>query len=80
MPTFMGGNFDGNTAFENTMTNNPFSEFPSGVYNWFLYSSGIFFGELIRHVFIDEHKSDFGEMLVHHLATTFLIFGSAYAN
>ena len=62
------------------MTNNPFSEFPCGVYNWFLYSSGIFFGELIRHVFIDEHKSDFGEMLVHHLATIFLIFGSAYAN
>ena len=80
MPTFMGGNFDGKTAFVNTMTNNPFGEFPSGIYNWFLYSSGMYFGELIRQVFIDEHKSDFGEILAHHLATIFLTFGSAYAN
>ena len=76
----MGGDHDGKTAFENTMTNNPFNEFPRGVYTWFLYSAGIFFGELVRHVFIDEHKSDFGEMCVHHLATIMLIFGSGYAN
>ena len=62
------------------MINNPFCEFPPGVYEWFLYSSGYYFGELFRHVFIDEHKSDFGEMLIHHLSTVFLVFGSAYAN
>lgn len=62
------------------MVNNPFCEYPPGVYEWFLYSSGIYFGELVRHVFFDEHKPDFAEMLIHHLATVFLVFGSAYAN
>ena len=47
---------------------------------WFLCSSGIFLGELVRHVFWDERKSDFGEMLIHHLATVFLVTGSALGN
>ena len=76
----MGGNYDGKTAFESTMINNPFCEFPREVYEWFLYSSGIYFGELIRHVFFDERRYDFSEMLIHHLSTVFLVFGSAYAN
>ena len=76
----MGGNHEGKTAFENTMTNNPFNTFPRGVYEWFLFSAGNYFGELALHVFVNEHKSDFGEMCVHHLATIFLIFGSGYAN
>ena len=80
MPWFMGGNNDGRTAFESTMLNNPFNEFPNEVYTWFLYSSGIYFGELVRHLFIDERRYDFGEMLIHHLSTFFLVFGSAYAN
>ena len=80
LPTFMGGHYDGKTAFENTMANNPFNTFPRGVYEWFLFSAGNYFGELVLHVFVNEHKSDFGEMCVHHLATIFLIFGSGYAN
>ena len=47
---------------------------------WFLCSSGIFFGELVRHVFWDERKSDFGEMLIHHLASVLLVTGSALGN
>ena len=76
----MGGQYGGEEAFGNMMDNNPFNEFPREVYQWFMYSSGIFYGELIRHLLWDERKSDFGEMLIHHLATVFLVFGSAYGN
>ena len=80
LPYFMGGTTDAKTAFESTMNNNPFCEYPRSLYNWFLFTFGIYVGELVRHVFIDEIKSDFGEMLIHHMATCFLVFGSAYAN
>lgn len=80
LPWFMGGQNTGKDAFESTMVNNPFCEFPREVYDWFLYSAGMYFGELIRHVCWEERKNDFGEMLIHHLATVFLVFGSAYAN
>ena len=80
LPWWMGGHDDSKTAFESTMINNPYCEFPRVLYLWFLYSFGIFFGELVNHVTFRERKNDFGEMLIHHLATCFLIFGSAYAN
>ena len=80
LPWFMGGNTDSATAFESTMKNNPFCEFTPELYMWFLYSSGGYVGELFKHVFIDERRNDFGEFLMHHLATVFLVFGSAYAN
>ena len=57
------------------MKNCPFTEFPPAVYYWFLYSSGIYVGELVKHVCFDERKNDFCEMLIHHLATVFLVFG-----
>jgi len=76
----MGGQHTGKEAFENTMINNPFCEFPREVYEWFLYASGIYFGELVRHVCWHEAKNDYVEMLLHHSATVFLVFGSAYAN
>jgi len=80
LPWWMGGRDDSKTSFESTMINNPFCQYPRSLYTWFLYTFGIYFGELISHVFIQEHKGDFGEMLIHHLATCFLVFGSAYAN
>lgn len=80
LPWWMGGSDDSKTSFDSTMINNPFCEFPRPLYEWFLFTFGIYFGELILHLFIDEKKSDFGEMLIHHLATCFLVFGSAYAN
>jgi len=76
----MGGCTDSSTAFESTMKNNPFCEFTPELYKWFLYSAGIYLGELFKHIFIDERKSDFAEFLIHHLATIFLVSGSAYAN
>jgi len=80
LPWWMGGHDDSMTAFESTMTNNPFCQFPRVVYLWFIYTFGIFFGELVNHLAFRERKNDFGEMLIHHLATCFLIGGSAYAN
>ena len=80
MPWFMGGNFDGPTAFANCFTTLPYNEVPREIYIWFLYSSGPYFGELVAHLFWDERRNDFGEMLLHHLATILLVFGSAYAN
>ena len=50
------------------------------IYDWFLYTSGIYWGELFHHVFLADRRNDFIEFLVHHLATVFLVFGSAYAN
>ena len=76
----MGGHTDSSTAFASTMKNNPFCEFSPALYTWFLYSAGTYFGELFKHVFIDERRNDFAEFLIHHLATVFLVFGSAYAN
>ena len=62
------------------MTNLPYNEVPREIYIWFLYSSGPYFGELIGHVFWDERRNDFAEMLFHHLSTVLLVFGSAYSN
>ena len=76
----MGGYSDSSTAFESITKNNPFCKFTPQVYEWFLYSAGIYLGELLKHVLIDARGKDFGEMLIHHLATIFLVFGSAYAN
>lgn len=80
LPWWMGGNDDSKTAFESTMINNPFCLYPRSLYTWFLYTYGIHIGGLLVHLLGKERKSDFGEMLIHHLATCFLIFGSAYAN
>ena len=76
----MGGQYDGAEAFGSMMVDNPFNPFPRDVYRWFMFSSGIFLGELVRHVCWDERRSDFGEMLIHHLATVFLVFGSSFGN
>ena len=76
----MGGHTDMVTAFNSTMENNPFCKFDQELFDWFLYTGGIYFSELINHLFFDKRKNDFIEMLVHHLATIFLVFGSAYAN
>lgn len=76
----MGGRHSGMEAFESTMVNNPYCPFPREVYDWFLFSAGIYFGELVNHICFSERKNDFGEMLIHHLATVLLVFGSAYAN
>ena len=77
LPWFMGGTTDIETAFLSTMKNAPFDDYPRGLYEWFLYSSGIYFGELIKHVLLDKRGNDFVEFLMHHLATCFLVFGSA---
>jgi len=80
LPWFMGGDSDAKTAFESCFIGNPFTEFPHELYEWFLYSAGIYFGELFNHVLFAERRNDFGEMLIHHMATCFLVFGSAYSN
>ena len=45
-----------------------------------MFSSGIYWGELLKHTFLDERRADYVEYLVHDLASVFLVFGSAYAN
>ena len=62
------------------MINMPYAETSPELYDWFLYSSGIYWGELFKHVFIDKWRGDFIEFLVHHLATVFLVFGSSFSN
>ena len=80
MPWFMGGKFDAIESFETMATCRPFCEFPRPVHDWFLFTAGYYFGDLIRHVLFEERKQAFGEFLIHHLASTLLIIGSAYAN
>ena len=79
LPYWMGGHGDSKTAFESTMLNAPFCESSRSLYVWFLCMFGIYFGELVTHVFIEEHKKDFDEMLIHHLATCLAVFGSFYS-
>ena len=80
MPWFMGGYSDAETAFKSTMVNNPFCVYPRETYEWFLYASGLYFGELVRFSIWNRDRPDYVEMIIHHMATAFLCFGSAYAN
>ena len=58
----------------------PYAETSPELYDWFLYSSGIYWGELFKLIFIDEWRGDFIEFLVHHLAAVFLVFGYSFTN
>ena len=58
----------------------PFGSPPNSVVYYGLYTSGYHFSELIRHGFISERKSDFEEMVVHHIVTMVLYLGYFLAN
>jgi hypothetical protein len=58
----------------------PFGSPPIVVVHYGLYTSGYHFSELIRHSFFGERKSDFEEMVVHHIVTMVLYLGYFLAN
>lgn len=64
----------------NVKQNIPFGSPPRAVVQYGLYTSGYHFSELIRHGLFSESKSDFEEMIVHHIITIVLYFGYFLAN
>jgi len=80
LPGIMGGSGTMKDAYESTMNGHPYIIFDTDMYVWFLYAQGIYWGELVDHVFIAERRTNFDEMLIHHLATVALVGGSSLTN
>ena len=68
------------TAYESTMIGQPFTTFNKSVYEWYLFSQGLYWRHLISHVLVEEKTDEYGEFLIHHLATIALVFGSTVSN
>jgi ceramide synthetase len=64
----------------NILTEVPFGVPPRAVITYGLFTSGYHLSELFRYTFIGERKSDFEEMVVHHIVTVMLYFGYIIAN
>jgi hypothetical protein len=80
LPGIMGGSGTMKAAYESTMDGHPYIKFDQDMYVWFLYAQGIYWGELVDHVFVAERSTNFDEMLIHHLATVALVGGSSLTN
>jgi hypothetical protein len=81
LPWCIGGNGALDVVLRrNFVTEIPFGSPPRAIVNYGLYTSGYHFSELIRHVFVSERKSDFEEMVVHHIVTMALYLGYFMAN
>ena len=77
LPEWMGGEPEG--GFKNWFVNAPFTHCPRPVLEYSLYTMGFHFGNLVTH-FKDMQRTDFYEMLLHHIATTSLYFGFIFSN
>ena len=80
LPWFMGGSTDMKTAYESTMLGQPFTKFNKSLYEWYLYSQGIYWLHLVSHLLMKEKSDTYNEFLIHHLATIALVFGSTLSN
>jgi hypothetical protein len=65
---------------KNIQSELPFGSPPRAIVRYGLFTSGYHYSELIRHVFISSRKSDFEEMVVHHIVTMALYLGYFMAN
>ena len=78
LPWWMGGMNNGNV--DNMFKNNPFTPYPTAVLDYFLYTTGYHLGGLVKHIYENRESNDFLEMLMHHIATICLQFGSFLSN
>ena len=75
----------GEGALDVVLKNNVVTELPFGiplraVITYGLFTSGYHLSELFRYTFISDRKSDYEEMVVHHIVTVMLYFGYIIAN
>lgn len=77
LPWWMGGPQGG--GFSNMFENAPFTPCPKPVLEYSLFTMGFHTGQFITH-FEDMSRSDFHEMLLHHIATNGLYFGFIFSN
>lgn len=81
LPWCLGGTTTVRELFTSkTLESFPFHSPPPEVVRYGLYCAGYHFSEMIRHGFFSVHKSDFVEMVFHHICTSSLIFGYLISN
>lgn len=65
---------------KNVEENLPWGSPPTEIVNYGLFTCGYHFSELLRHVLFSDRKSDFEEMVVHHVVTLALYGGYFLGN
>ena len=80
LPWWMGGKNTTLESYNTLFADSPFTPYSTGVFNYFLYTTGYHFGGFVVHIIINRDANDFHEMLLHHIATLALMTGSFLAN
>jgi len=77
----LGGNTSVRELFvETALREFPYKTPPKVIVEYGMYTAGYNLSELVRHIFFAEHKSDFMEMMFHHICTAMLIVGYLIPN
>lgn len=77
--------FGGNTSVREQFVERPLTEFPykkppKVIVEFGMFTAGYNLSELVRHIFFAEHKSDFMEMMFHHICSGMLVIGYLLPN
>jgi hypothetical protein len=80
LPREIGGSQDLQAALSKAFVGTPFQTNPAGIVDYGLWTFGYHLSDLFMHVFQDQRRNDYEEMLLHHIVTATLNVGYLQAN
>lgn len=76
LPWYLGGS----GSLENGFDGMPFQNVDEDILNYALFTYGYHVNDFLSLIILKRHKDNFGEMLLHHIASVSLQFGYIFSN